>query len=513
MSNRRFEMYEYRAVLVRMRQGDSDRAIARSGLMGRSKVRRFRALADLHGWLESGNPLPGEEEIVRVAPIRSCPQSTGSSSVEPYRAQVESWVREGIQVTTIQRALERIHGYRGSYSSVNRFVRDLCIDRPRATVHLTFEPGEAGQVDFGAGPRMVDVRSGEELKTWFFLMTLAFSRHQYAELVLDQRTETWLECHRRAFEWFGGAPARIIIDNARCAITRACFHDPVAQRAYAEYAEGYRFRIDACPPRDPKKKGRVEAGIKYLKRGFVPTREFRSLADANEQLREWVLGEAGNRIHGSTGEQPLGLFALERPALGPLPDQPPETAVWARVKVHQDAHVHYGKCLYSVPYRFAGESLWLKAAPQTIRIYREHELVATHVRAFSPRARHTNPDHLPPNALAYQRRTPTWRRAQAREIGSACHTLVQSLFDDDVMYNIRKVQGILGLVGKYGPQRLEAACRRALHYHDPQYRTIKSILEKGLDAEPCDESDFDTLADCYTGKGRFCRDTRKLIGH
>ena len=89
MSNRRFEMYEYRAVLVRMRQGDSDRAIARSGLMGRSKVRRFRALADLHGWLESGNPLPGEEEIVRVAPIRSCPQSTGSSSVEPYRAQVE----------------------------------------------------------------------------------------------------------------------------------------------------------------------------------------------------------------------------------------------------------------------------------------------------------------------------------------------------------------------------------------------------------------------------------------
>ena len=74
----------------------------------------------------------------------------------------------------------------------------------------------------------------------------------------------------------GGVPARIIIDNARCAITRACFHDPVAQRAYAEYAEGYRFRIDACPPRDPKKKGRVEAGIQYLKRGFVPTREFRS---------------------------------------------------------------------------------------------------------------------------------------------------------------------------------------------------------------------------------------------
>ena len=87
MSNRRFEMYEYRAVLVRMRQGDSDRAIARSGLMGRSKVRRFRALADLHGWLESGNPLPGEEEIVRVAPIRSCPCQYQSKSYQKCRSK------------------------------------------------------------------------------------------------------------------------------------------------------------------------------------------------------------------------------------------------------------------------------------------------------------------------------------------------------------------------------------------------------------------------------------------
>lgn len=80
-------------------------------------------------------------------------------------------------------------------------------------------------------------------------MTLAFSRHQYAGIVLNQKTATWLECHRHAFEFFGGVVGRVMIDNAKCAITKACYHDPVVQRAYAEYAEGYGFKIDALPPR------------------------------------------------------------------------------------------------------------------------------------------------------------------------------------------------------------------------------------------------------------------------
>ncbi len=99
-------------------------------------------------------------------------------------------------------------------------------------------------------------------------------------------------------------PGRIIIDNAKCAITRACIYDPQVQRAYAQCAEGYGFKIDACPPRQPQKKGRVESGIKYLKHSFTPLREFRNLQDANRQLQDWILHVAGNRIHGSTQENP-----------------------------------------------------------------------------------------------------------------------------------------------------------------------------------------------------------------
>ena len=91
-------------------------------------------------------------------------------------------------------------------------------------------------MDFGKGPQIVDVYSGEVFETWFFVMTLTWSRHQYAELVRDQTVETWLGCHRRSFEHFGGVPTKVIIDNPKCAITRACYHDPLVQRSYAEPA-------------------------------------------------------------------------------------------------------------------------------------------------------------------------------------------------------------------------------------------------------------------------------------
>jgi transposase len=143
----------------------------------------------------------------------------------------------------------------------------------------------AAQVDFGAGPVHVDPARGEPRRTWAFVMTLCYSRHQYVEFVFDQTVMTWLGCHRRAFEWFGAVPTRVIIDNLRCAITRACVRDPVVQRAYAECAEGYGFKIAPCPPADPAKKGVVESGVKYVKGNFLPTRTFRDLTDLNESLR------------------------------------------------------------------------------------------------------------------------------------------------------------------------------------------------------------------------------------
>ncbi|WP_312283685.1 IS21 family transposase, partial [Candidatus Igneacidithiobacillus taiwanensis] len=221
-------MFTIRQILVRMRQGDTDREIARSGLMGRKKLGALRRNAAQRGWLDTHQPLPEDAVLAAALQHRAQPASTQhESSLKPFAAQIARWVAEGIQGTTIHAALVRNHGFTGSYSAVKRMIRRMTpATLPKATMRLTFAPGEAAQVDFGAGPELVDPVTGEIRKTWFFVMTLCWSRHQYAEIVWDQKVMTWLACHRHAFQWFGGIPDRIIIDNAKCAITKACINDP-----------------------------------------------------------------------------------------------------------------------------------------------------------------------------------------------------------------------------------------------------------------------------------------------
>ena len=207
-------MHEYRQALMRLRQGDSEREIARSGLMGRAKVARFRELAREKGWLELTRPLPPDAEIAAaLAPPRV--PLTAQSTLAAYRQLVAQWLGQGVSGVAIHAALVREHGFTGHYSSVRRLIAAVAQELPPdTTVRLSFEPGEAAQVDFGAGPELVDPATGALRRTWAFVMTLAFSRHQYVEFVWDQSVRTWLGCHQRAFEWFGAVPARLIIDNA-----------------------------------------------------------------------------------------------------------------------------------------------------------------------------------------------------------------------------------------------------------------------------------------------------------
>ena len=391
MANRRFEMHEYRNILVRMRLGESDRDIACARLMGRRKAAAIRRLAVRSGWLDLNQPLPDDATLAEVFSQRT-PKTSSSSLVLPHADEVRSWWEQDISGVVIHQALQRKYGFVGHYSSVRRFLQGLDAAHPKATVVLDFAPGEAAQVDFGSGPKLPDPETGELVATWFFVMTLCWSRHQYAEIVRDQKVATWLSCHRRAFEWFNGVPTKVIIDNPKCAITRACYHDPAVQRSYAEFAEGYGFLISPCPPRDPQKKGIVESGVKYVKKNFLPLRELRDFLDANHQLADWVMGTAGNRIHGTTKQQPLVRFAeVERHVLSPLPAVAPELATWKKVKLHPNCHAEFEKCYYSAPFRFIGKELWLRATLATVQLYADHDLVTVHPRklrqGLAPRSR------------------------------------------------------------------------------------------------------------------------------
>jgi transposase len=205
-------MHHYRQALVRMRLGESDRQIAKAKILGRRITAGVRREAIERGWMDTAQALPTDEELAAVFSEPKKQRARQTSSLEPLREQITQWVEDGVQGTTIHAALKRRHGFTGSYSSVRRFVQGLTESTPRMTTVLEFAPGEAAQVDFGQGPLIDDVFTGKSFKTWFFIMTLAWSRHQYAELVRDQSVESWLGCHRRAFEHFNGVPAKIIID-------------------------------------------------------------------------------------------------------------------------------------------------------------------------------------------------------------------------------------------------------------------------------------------------------------
>ncbi len=507
MSNRRFEMYQYRQVIHRMRMGESDRTIARARLMGRIKCGQVRAIAGEQGWLDRGLPLPDDEVLGAAFEQKKEHDNnpTHQSLSGAYEEQIRKWVEGNVCMTTIHQTLANQFGFTGSYSSVRRLVQRLKLHQPEATCILDFAPGEAVQVDFGKGPDITDAFTGQTFKTWIFVMTLCFSRHLYAEIVTDQKVGTWLSCHRRAFEFFNGVPAKVIIDNPKCAITKSCFRDPEVQRSYGELAEGYGFLISPCPPRDPQKKGRVESGVKYVKNRFVPLRQFRSLADANGQLRQWILETAGNRIHGTTRQKPLSLFAeAERHLLKPLPDVPVEIAVWCQVKLHGNCHVQFEKAYYSAPFTLIHQTMWIKATDSAVKIYHDLKLVAVHPRLRKPGARSTVDEHLPPEAIAYKLQDPRWCLRQAEAIGPACHQMIRTLFADRVLDNLRAAQGVVGLGKKYGPVRLESACKRALHFENPRYKTVKTILEKGLDQTSV-PGDTVPLSSVYTGSGRFLR--------
>ena len=212
MAGKRKKIVDIYALLQHLRAGVSNRGIKRDLGLDRRTVRKYREWAKEYSLL-SGT-LPPIEEIYQLLeetmPTQQPPQS--QSTVEPYREQVVKLRENGVEISAIKARLEE-RGFDGSYMAVYRFVRQLEPIRPDVTVRVETAPGEETQVDFGYAGRMIDPETGEIRKTWVFVMTLSWSRHQYVEFVFNQKIPTWLRLHRNGFAFLGGVPKRVVIDN------------------------------------------------------------------------------------------------------------------------------------------------------------------------------------------------------------------------------------------------------------------------------------------------------------
>jgi transposase len=475
---------EIRELLRQLRRGRSNRAVARALGIDRKTVATYRNWAQEQGLLEGALPPLGELHRLLEETMQSPAPPQNVSSVAPYETLVKKMRREGVEIAAIHERLKE-RGYQGSYSSVHRFVRKLEPPEPEVTVRVETKPGEEGQVDFGYAGQMIDPETGALRKTWAFVMTLSWSRHQYVEFVFDQKLETWLRLHRNAFDFFGGVPMRVRIDNLKAGIAKACWDTPEAQSSYGECAEHYGFLITPCRPRTPQHKGKVEqGGIHYVKRNFLGGREPTTTSQANRDVLRWVNTTAGHRIHGTTREKPLERFKTEREALQPLPRTPYDMAVWKRLKLHRDCYLVFDKAYYSAPFRLVGQELWVRGGTREVQVYTsDYQLVATHPRAQCPGQRLTHPDHLPPHKLPGLTLSREGCRERAAQIGPSTRQVVDILLDHRPEDRLRTAGRVLKLREQFGSLRLEAACTRALRFDDPAYMTIKLILQQGLEAE------------------------------
>jgi transposase len=500
---------DIRNLLRHLQASPNISAIQRATGLNRRTIRRYRVWAEQHKLLDQ--PLPPLQELQHLVSTTLQPATPPQtvSSLESYRDIVLQLHADGIEGTAIlQRLRER--GYSGSVSSVYRFLKHHAPHRPKATVRVERDPGTEAQVDFGYAGRMLDPTTNSLRKAWAFVMTLAYSRHQYVEFVFDQTLPTWITLHRNAFSFFGGVPHRVVLDNLKAGITKACFDDPHIQTTYRECAEHYDFLIAPCAPRTPQHKGKVEqGGVHYVKRNFLGGRTPTTISQANADVRLWCRTTAGLREHGTTHEQPLLRFQTsEQAQLKPLPATPYDLASWKRAKLHRDCYVVFEQAFYSAPFRLIGQTLWVRGGSQEVRLYTsDYALIATHPRADQPGVRLTQPDHLPPEKVPGALWTREICLALAAEVGAATSEVVQTLLADPTVDRHARVVRILKLRTSVGDARLEAACARALHYGDLTYATLKRMLDQRLETEA--EAPPPPPAPART----FVRSAGELLGH
>lgn len=283
--------------------------------------------------------------------------------------------------TSLFRELTKL-GYTGSYTLVKEAVRPLRETHRQlvaATARFETPPGLQAQVDWGSKKIML---GGCLTRIHIFVMVLGFSRAIYVEFTSDEKLPTLIACHEHAFDWFGGIPEEILYDNPKTIVLDRATVNTRINPKFDDFCRYYGYTPRLCRPYRARTKGKVESGVKYIKRSFLAGQAFPSLATANEQVLAWISEVADQRIHGTTHEQPAARFRREN--LRPHTSRPPYVLqVWQMRRVATDCLVSYATNRYSVPWRYVNQTVELQERGDMISIYHRGVLVATHRKSES----------------------------------------------------------------------------------------------------------------------------------
>jgi transposase len=489
MARRTFDVIDVVDILQHWHAGRPKAVIAESLRVDRRTIRKYVAPAEAAGMAPGGPRLSRAEW---EALVRGWfPELTDAKArsathplIEPFRDRIEKMLATNT-VSTVHQRLRDEDNLAVGLTSFRRYCWREFPDRgDRARVRVPrppVDPGEEAQIDYGLLGSWRNPVAGRVRRIWAFVMVLVCSRHMFVRPVITLDQAAWVAAHVAAFEFFGGVPHRLVIDNLRTGVDRSDLYDPKMNRAYAELAEHYGALIDPARARKPTDKPHVERPMPYVRDSFWRGRGWASETQMQAEALRWCRQVAGRRHHrGLDGAEPIAVFtALEAKALLPLPAAPFELAAWSTPKVGPDCHVKVGRALYSVPWRLIGQRVDARATDHTVEIFAEGELVKTWPTA--ERGRRTDYNDYPPEKVAFFMRTPAWCRHRAGELGPAVAELVALLLAEPVLHRLRAAQGVFRLAERYPATRLDAACARAIAVGDPGYRTVKGILAAGTE--------------------------------
>jgi transposase len=365
------------------------------------------------------------------------------------------------------------------------------VARQRCSMRQVYKAGEKTFVDYaGQHPHLVDPTTGELIPVELFVAVLGASNYTYAEATLTQQSANFIASHSRAVEYFGGVTAVFVPDQLRTGVSQPCRYEPGLQRTYGEWAQHYDTVIIPARPRAPRDKAKVEAGVLVAERWILARLRhevFHTLPALNARIRELLIALNDRPMRTYGGQSRRALFdRLDRPALRPLPTSRFEHADWRQARVNIDYHIEVERHYYSVPHALIHTQVDVRVTATMVDILLRGTRVYLHRRGVTVGGFTTIPEHMPKAHRAHLEWSPSRLIHWGATIGPLTAALVSAILEQrqHPEQGYRSCLGLLRLSKRYTPERLEAACARALRAGARSYRHVESILKHGLDRAP-----------------------------
>ena len=426
--------------------------------------------------------------------------------------------RKGVTLLLLWQEYRAAHPDGVSYSRFCQ-LRQAALPDPEVRMAQEHTAGEKLFVDYaGQTMAVIDPKTGVVRTAQIFVASLGVSSYTFAEATWSQAEADWISSHVRAFSFYEGTPRIVVPDNLKVGITSPHRYDPEINRTYQELANHYHIAVIPARVRKPRDKAKAESAVQVVERWILAPlrdRKFFSLAELCEAIEE-LLEALNDRPRTTADGTRRELFVeLDLPALRALPLEPFELCTWKGARVHIDYHVAFEKHNYSVPYRYSGQPVQIRATAQTVEIYHREERIASHLRSVEPFGYTTVFQHMP-TGHQEQQGSSEWNASRliawGRQIGPSTETLIQKLLARHVIeqQSYRGCLGILRLAKEHGKGRLDAACARALRAGNPSYQTVQRYLKHQDEeaAPPLPTATEPILHDNIRGSAYYEKDPR-----